>query len=63
MAAIIATLDHKRRNNVTRQALRTTYPFHAHNPRGNVRCCLPRKPLPRRSLLRRIRDEFARLLR
>ncbi|HWU70769.1 MAG TPA: hypothetical protein VN017_05390 [Pseudoxanthomonas sp.] len=48
---------------MTRQALRTTYPFHAHNPRGNVRCCLPRKPLPRRSLLQRIRDEFARLLR
>jgi hypothetical protein len=62
MAVIIATLDHERRNTVTRQALRTAYPFHQHNPRSTVACCA-RKPLPRRSWLQRVRDEFARLLR
>jgi hypothetical protein len=47
---------------MNRQALRTAYPFHQHNPRSTVACCT-RKPLPRRSWLQRVRDEFARLLR
>lgn len=53
---------------MTRQALRTAYPFHLasayvqHNPRAHVTCCKPRK-LPRRSLLRRFLDEIARLCR
>lgn len=62
MAVIIATLDHERRNNVTRQAIRIAYPFHQHNPRSTVACCT-RKPLPRRSIWQRIADEFARLVR
>lgn len=48
---------------MNRQAIRNTYPFHAHNPRSTITCCLPRKPLPRRSWLQKVRDEFARLFR
>jgi len=47
---------------MTRQALRTEYPFHLNPPRQHVTCCKPRK-LPRRSWLQRVRDEIARLLR
>jgi len=42
-----------------RQDLRNTYPFHARNPREHVRCCA-RKPLPRRTWLRRVLDTLAR---
>lgn len=47
---------------MTRQALRTEYPFHFNQPRQHVICCKPRK-LPRRTWLQRVRDELARLLR
>lgn len=53
---------------MTRQAIRTPYPFHVagayvqHNPRAHVTCC-KRHPLPRRSMLQRILDEVARLCR
>lgn len=47
---------------MTRQALRTEYPFHFQSPRHSATCCKPRK-LPRRTWLQRVRDEIARLLR
>jgi len=47
---------------MNRQAIRTPYPFHQHNPRAHVTCCRPRK-LPRRSMWRRLQDEIARLCR
>lgn len=49
---------------MSRQDLRSTYPFHApgalHNVRAGVTCCKPRK-LPRRSLVRRLLDAVRRM--
>lgn len=51
---------------MTRRDCRNAYPFHygpgsLHNVRAGIPCCLPRRPLPRRTMARRVADALRRL--